>query len=155
MSRTTHHITDVTWVKAEAANRLGLIAALNARRTVEQVVSDPQKRQQLREEIVASRQEFVKLIETLQALVTLGEGKDLLTKIEEARGIYVKSQVRFYELLDAGDEDAAIHELQTVTLVVVQPHLAGLRRHGRAGKARRPGRYPGGPCMRPIWPAGS
>ncbi len=117
LSRTTHHITDVTWVKAEAANRLGLIAALNARRTVEQVVSDPQKRQQLREEIVASRQEFVKSIETLQALVTLGEGKDLLTKIEEARGIYVKSQVRFYELLDAGDEDAAIHELQTVTLV--------------------------------------
>ncbi len=86
MSRTTHHVTDVTWVKAEAANRLGLIAALNARRTVEQVVSDPQKRQQLREEIVASRQEFVKSIETLQALVTLGEGKDLLTKIEEAQG---------------------------------------------------------------------
>ncbi|MBV2163293.1 MAG: MCP four helix bundle domain-containing protein [Comamonas sp.] len=117
LSRTTHHITDVTWVKAEAANRLGLIAALNARRTVEQVVSSPEKRQQLREEIVASRQEFVQSIETLQALVALGEGKELLTKIEEARGIYVKSQVRFYELLDAGDEDAAIHELQTVTLV--------------------------------------
>ncbi len=45
LSHTTRHMTQVAWAKADAASRLGLIAALNARRTAEQVFSDPQRRQ--------------------------------------------------------------------------------------------------------------
>ena len=41
LSHSTRHMTQVTWAKADAASRLGLIAALNARRTAEQVFSDP------------------------------------------------------------------------------------------------------------------
>ena len=110
-------MTQVTWAKADAASRLGLIAALNARRTAEQVFSDPQRRQQLRDEIVASREAFVVSIKRLQELLFLDEGKALLAKIEQARGIYVQSQTKFYALLDAGDMEGATHELQTVTLV--------------------------------------
>ena len=50
-------------------------------------------------------------------LVCCFEGKALLAKIEQARGIYVQSQTKFYALLDAGDMEGATHELQTVTLV--------------------------------------
>mgnify|MGYP003429275758 CR=1 FL=1 len=117
VSHTTRHMTQVTWAKADAASRLGLIAALNARRTAEQVFSDPQRRQQLRDEIVASREAFVVSIKRLQELLFLDEGKALLAKIEQARGIYVQSQTKFYALLDAGDMEGATHELQTVTLV--------------------------------------
>ena len=117
LSHTTRHMTQVTWAKADAASRLGLIAALNARRTAEQVFSDPQRRQQLRDEIVASREAFVVSIKRLQELLFLDEGKTLLAKIEQARGIYVQSQTKFYALLDAGDMEGATHELQTVTLV--------------------------------------
>ena len=117
LSHTTRHMTQVTWAKADAASRLGLIAALNARRTAEQVFSDPQRRQQLRDEIVASREAFVVSIKRLQELLFLDEGKALLAKIEQARGIYVQSQTKFYALLDAGDMEGATHELQTVTLV--------------------------------------
>ncbi len=117
LSHTTRHMTQVTWAKADAASRLGLIAALNARRTAEQVFSDPQRRQQLRDEIVASREAFVVSIKRLQELLFLDEGKALLAKIEQARGIYVQSQTKFYALLDAGDMEEATHELQTVTLV--------------------------------------
>ncbi|HRN31489.1 MAG TPA: MCP four helix bundle domain-containing protein, partial [Comamonas denitrificans] len=117
LSHTTRHMTQVAWAKADAASRLGLIAALNARRTAEQVFSDPQRRQQLRDEIVASREAFVVSIKRLQELLFLDEGKALLAKIEQARGIYVQSQTKFYALLDAGDTEGATHELQTVTLV--------------------------------------
>ena len=117
LSHTTRHMTQVTWAKADAASRLGLIAALNARRTAEQVFSDPQRRQQLRDEIVASREAFVGSVKRLQELLFLDEGKALLAKIEQARGIYVQSQTKFYALLDAGDMEGATHELQTVTLV--------------------------------------
>ena len=117
LSHTTRHMTQVAWAKADAASRLGLIAALNARRTAEQVFSDPQRRQQLRDEIVASREAFVVSIKRLQELLFLDEGKALLAKIEQARGIYVQSQTKFYALLDAGDMEGATHELQTVTLV--------------------------------------
>ena len=117
LSHTTRHMTQVTWAKADAASRLGLIAALNARRTAEQVFSDPQRRQQLRDEIVASREAFVVSVKRLQELLFLDEGKALLAKIEQARGIYVQSQTKFYALLDAGDMEGATHELQTVTLV--------------------------------------
>ena len=120
LSHTTRHMTQVAWAKADAASRLGLIAALNARRTAEQVFSDPQRRQQLRDEIVASREAFVVSIKRLQELLFLDEGKALLAKIEQARGIYVQSQTKFYALLDAGDMEGATHELQTVTLVQLE-----------------------------------
>lgn len=116
LSRNTHNMLEVTWVKADAANRLGLIAAHNARRTVQQLVSVESERQRLRAEIVASRQEFAQAIETLQRLVHMQKGKDLLTQIESARALYVPSQLKFYELLDSGQVEAANQELQTVTL---------------------------------------
>lgn len=87
LSHTTRHMTQVAWAKADAASRLGLIAALNARRTAEQVFSDPQRRQQLRDEIVASREAFVVSIKRLQELLFLDEGKALLAKIEQARSL--------------------------------------------------------------------
>ncbi len=118
LSHTTRHMTQVTWAKADAASRLGLIAALNARRTAEQVFSDPQRRQQLRDEVVAcARGILVVSSQTFARAVFLDEGKALLAKIEQARGIYVQSQTKFYALLDAGDMEGATHELQTVTLV--------------------------------------
>ena len=129
LSDTTHRITHVTWIKSDAASRLGLIAALNAKRTVEQIVSDPQRRQQLRDQIVASREEFVEAGKTLKELVDHNEAKVLLEKIEQARSVYVQSQARFYELLDAGDVQGATNELQNVTLVqlgLVSQHCLAL-----------------------------
>ena len=128
LSQITRQMTHVTWAKSDAASRLGLIAALNAKRTVEQLVSDPQRRQQLRDEILASREEFIAAEKRLEALVYLDEGKALLKKIEEARSLYVQSQAKFYTLLDAGDTEAAVNELQSVTLV----QLALMTEHCRA-----------------------
>lgn len=120
LSNTTHNMLEVTWTKADAANRLALIAANNARRTMQQLVGKEADRQRLRAEILASRQEFAEAITTLQTLVFLQKGKDLLAQIESARAIYVQSQAKFYELLDAGQIESATAELQGVTL----PQLA-------------------------------
>lgn len=127
LSRTTHHMVEDTWVKADAANRLGLIAALNARRTIEQLVSDDAGRKRLREEIVASRQDFVRAMETLQALVSSAKDREVMARVEQARALYVQSQTKFYQLLDAGQLEAATQELKDITLVQLSAISSGCR----------------------------
>lgn len=127
LSRTTHHMVEDTWVKADAANRLGLIAALNARRTIEQLVSDDAGRKRLREEIVASRQDFVRAMETLQALVSSAKDREVMARVEQARALYVQSQTKFYQLLDAGQLEAATQELKDITLVQLNAISSGCR----------------------------
>ncbi|MGE4331211.1 methyl-accepting chemotaxis protein [Diaphorobacter sp.] len=117
MIDTTHHILDEEWAKTEASSTLSLIAAANARRTVQQVVSTPQERQRLRQEIMQERERFVAAFKLLNDTVKLPQARALLDKAEQARQIYVKSQQRFQELLDAGQDEQAQQELKTVTVV--------------------------------------
>ncbi|WP_370679233.1 methyl-accepting chemotaxis protein [Comamonas sp. GB3 AK4-5] len=117
VGHTTRDIIDVEWVKTEAANTLSTIALANARRTVQQLVSAPAERQVLRTEITQGRERFVAAFNLLNEQIKRPEARDLLKKAEAARGLYVESQKRFYELLDAGQDDAARQELLGTTLV--------------------------------------
>ncbi|WP_198969828.1 methyl-accepting chemotaxis protein [Xylophilus sp. ASV27] len=120
LASATHHIIDVEWPKADAANTLSQIAAVNARRTVQQLISNEQERQQLRQEVVQGRERFIAAFKLLHDTVELPAARALLDRAEQARQAYVKSQARFHELLDAGQDEAATQELKTVTL----PQLA-------------------------------
>jgi methyl-accepting chemotaxis protein len=117
ISTTTRHIVNEEWAKTDAAADLIHAAAANARRTVQQLISSDQERQQLRQEILQGRESFVAAYKLLQDTVNLPEARALLEKAEQARLNYVKSQGRFYELLDSGQVEAATRELKTVTLV--------------------------------------
>jgi methyl-accepting chemotaxis protein len=114
---TTRDIIEVEWVKTEAANTLSSIALANGRRTVQQLVSAPAERQALRNEITEGRERFIAAFKLLSEQVKRPEARELLKKAEAARGLYVESQKRFYELLDAGQEDAARQEMLGTTLV--------------------------------------
>ena len=117
LTQTTHHIIDIEWGKSDAANALSEIAASNAKRTMQQMISTPAERQKLRQEIVERRDAFVAAVKFLQSHVKHGQAQSLLEQIEQARQKYVASQTRFYELLDAGQDEAAAQELKTQTLV--------------------------------------
>ena len=125
LSHATHQIIDVEWAKTEAAATLGAMANLNARRTVQQLVSTPQERQQLRQEILGGREMFVQAFKYLQDTVDRPQARALMDKAEQARQAYVTSQTRFYELLDGGMDVEATHELKTPTL----PQLALLQKY--------------------------
>ena len=125
LSHATHQIIDVEWAKTEAAATLGTMANLNARRTVQQLVSTPQERQQLRQEILGGREMFVQAFKYLQDTVDRPEARALMDKAEQARQAYVTSQTRFYELLDGGMEIEATNELKNQTL----PQLALLQKY--------------------------
>ena len=117
VSHTTRDIIEVEWVKTEAANTLSSIALANARRTVQQLVVAPAERQVLRNEITEGRERFIAAFKLLSEQVKRPEARELLKKAEDARGRYVESQKRFYELLDAGQDEAAHQELMGTTLV--------------------------------------
>ena len=125
VTHTTHEVIDVEWVKAESANALSSIAQSNARRTVQQLVSNPAERQTLRNEITQARSQFIAAFQQLDKIVQRPEARALLQKAETARSQYVQSQTRFHELLDAGQDDAAREELHARTLV----SLAQLQKH--------------------------
>lgn len=119
LSATTEQIIDVEWKKTEAASVLEAMAIQNARRTVQQLVSTPQERQQLRQEIVQGREQFINAFKYLQDKVHNPQARELLGKAEEARTAYVASQGRFHELLDKGHDGDALQELKAHTLVQV------------------------------------
>src|SRR5690606_13915261 len=77
LSHATHQIIDVEWAKTEAAATLGAMANLNARRTVQQLLSTSEERQQLRQEILGGREMFVKAFKYLQDTVDRPEARAL------------------------------------------------------------------------------
>ncbi len=128
LSSTTSNIIEHEWEKMDAASTLSAIATLNARRTVQQLVSNEDERRALRQEIVAGRERFVNAFDSLKRSVKRPEAVHLLDQAEQARTAYVASQTRFYQLLDAQQDSAAAVELKTQTL----PQLALLQKHADA-----------------------
>ncbi len=96
------------WVKADAANVINATTRANARRTLELlVVADPAQRARLREHIAVNKKTIDGAIETLDRLIRLPEGRQLLQDLKAARMEYVASFSRVSELVEQGRGDAA------------------------------------------------
>ena len=91
LSSTTSNIIEHEWEKMDAASTLSAIATLNARRTVQQLVSNEDERRALRQEIVAGRERFVNAFDSLKRSVKRPEAVHLLDQAEQARTAYVAS----------------------------------------------------------------
>jgi len=101
-------LIDSEWVKADAANMINATTRANARRTLELlVVTDPAQRARIREHIVANKKAIDGAIETLDRLVHLPEGRQLLQALKAARVEYVASFSRVSELVEQGQGEAA------------------------------------------------
>ncbi len=110
-------IIESDWVKAQAAGTINATTRANARRTMELLIStDPAHITQVKERIASNKKDIDVALETLDRLVYLQEGKDLLATLKQARAQYVASFGRVAQLVDAGDREGATRLMITETL---------------------------------------
>ena len=110
-------IIESDWVKAQAAGTINATTRANARRTMELLIStDAAHISQVKEHIASNKKDIDVALETLDRLVYLQEGKDLLATLKQARAKYVASFGRVAQLVDAGDREGATRLMITETL---------------------------------------
>ncbi len=110
-------IIEKDWVKAEAANTINATTRDNARRTMELLIAaDAAQLGKIHERIDANKKTISAALDTLEKLIYLPEGKELLARIKEARVKYVTSFSKVSKLLNEGKKDEAISLMTTETL---------------------------------------
>jgi len=110
-------IIELEWVKAEAANTINATTRANARRTMELlVVTDPAQAAHVRARIAENKKTIDDALATLERLIYLPEGKQLLNEIKTARVQYVASFGKVGQLVEAGDREAATRLMLAETL---------------------------------------
>ncbi|WP_460565460.1 methyl-accepting chemotaxis protein [Hydrogenophaga aquatica] len=110
-------IIESEWVKAQAASTINATTRANARRTMELLIStDAAHMARVKERIASNKKDIDVALETLDRLVYLQEGKDLLATLKQARAQYVASFGRVAQLVDAGDREGATRLMLTETL---------------------------------------
>jgi methyl-accepting chemotaxis protein len=105
------------WVKADAANVINASTRANARRTLELlIVTDPAQRAHIKERIDVNKKAIDAALETLERLVRLPEGRQLLEALKTARSQYVASFSRVSQLAEEGQGEAARRLMLAETL---------------------------------------
>lgn len=113
----TSKIIEKDWAKAEAANTINVTTRANARRTMELLITTDQAGiAKIHEHIQANKQTITEAIETLDKLVYVQEGKQLLAKIKEDRIQYVASFSKVDQLIKEDQRNEATSVMLAETL---------------------------------------
>jgi len=130
IGETNRVVVEKDWVKAHAAHTVNATTRSNARRHLELLlVTDKAQMARLREDIKANKEAIDQALLTLDRLVYLPRGKELLGKVRQSRAQYVASFTQVGQLIDEGKRDEAVQLMfdQTLpTLDVVQTHVQAL-----------------------------
>ncbi|MES2130087.1 MAG: methyl-accepting chemotaxis protein, partial [Pseudomonadota bacterium] len=117
-------IIDQDWVKADAAATIAATTRANAALTMQLFLApDKGGRDQIRSQIDGNKKTISEALETLDKLVYLPEGKQMLARLRERRVAYVASFTEVAKLLEQDQRDAATAMLLGQTL----PALAALQ----------------------------
>ncbi|MFI4941266.1 MAG: methyl-accepting chemotaxis protein [Burkholderiales bacterium] len=112
-----NRIIEKDWVKADAVNTINERTRANARSSMELLITtDKAQADKIRERIEANKKTISDAIGTLDKLIYMQEGKDLLAKIKEARATYVASFTKVDNLAAEGKKDEAINLMKIETL---------------------------------------
>ncbi|WP_342132310.1 methyl-accepting chemotaxis protein [Hydrogenophaga sp. OTU3427] len=110
-------IIEADWVKAEAAGVINATTRANARRTMELlIVSDAAQLVRVRARIAENKKTIDEALATLERLIYLPEGQQLLATLKTARGAYVASFGKVDKLVEAGDREGATRLMLSETL---------------------------------------
>ncbi|KAA3654146.1 MAG: methyl-accepting chemotaxis protein [Proteobacteria bacterium] len=119
-------IVDVDWRKAELANDTIDLMNANTRETFLLFhAPDPAP---VRQRIAANVKSITALIDQLDALLYLPEGKAMLAEIRARRKTYVDSFLEVSKQLEAGAREAASHRMATETVPALDALLAEVDR---------------------------
>ena len=113
----TVRLTDEDWIKAESVSSIEALTRANARRTMELVIGqDPARLANVRERIAANRKDIDANFVTLERLVRRPEAIELLTRIKQARDLFMASYRQVDAEVAGGQRDAALKRVQDETL---------------------------------------
>ncbi|HCY64380.1 MAG TPA: methyl-accepting chemotaxis protein [Oxalobacteraceae bacterium] len=105
------------WVKVEAANTINVTTGSNARKTMELLLStEPAQRVQILATIEENKKIITAAIGTLDKLVILPKGKEILERIKSQRADFVSSFSKVSILLEEDKRDEAQKTLMDETL---------------------------------------
>ena len=117
VSAVNTRIIEKDWVKAEAANVINATTRANARRTMELVLAtDKDQIAKVNQAISDNKATITKALETLESLIYLPEGKELVATLKKRRGEYVASLSKVAKLVEAGQKEDAVTVLNSETL---------------------------------------
>jgi len=130
IGETNRRVVEKDWVKAHAAHIINATTRSNARRHLELLlITDKEQMARLRADIKTNKEAIDQALLTLDRLVYLPRGKELLGKVRQARAQYVASFTKVGQLIDEDKRDEAVRLMfdQTLpTLDVVQTHVQAL-----------------------------
>ncbi len=110
-------IIEQDWVKAEAANVVNATTRANARRSMELlIVEDPAQLAEIKKRMAENVRTIDVALETLDKLLYLPEGRQLLETLVPARQAYVASFRKVAQLVESGDREAATALMISETL---------------------------------------
>ncbi len=113
----SHRIIERDLVKADAANIINATTRANARRTMELfLAADAGEMAPVFERISANKKLIDDAFATLERLVYLPEGRELLASLKQRRGAYVASFGKVGSLLKEGKRDEASALMKNETL---------------------------------------
>ncbi len=120
LSEINSRIIDEDWAKAEAAGLIDATTRANARNTMELVIaSDAARRERIKASVSENKARIDQALATLDRLVRLDQGRQLLASIKTQRAAYVASFTRVIALVDAGDIAGATALLNSETLAAL------------------------------------
>ncbi len=121
LDESTRDLVEKEWVKVEAANAINLYTRANANRTMELFFAkDLAQRDFYRGKIEDNKKAISSAIDTLDKLVIMPKGKELLAKIKEQRAKFVASFTQVDRLLEENRRAEAENLLSTETLPVLE-----------------------------------
>jgi len=128
LDRNTETIVTKDWVKATLANNIGNLANDNAKANLELfLTADKQNIVKLQERIEGNKKKITDIVERLEGLLYLPEGKARLAKVKESRKTYVVSFTKASQMLLAeGKREAAQLMLMTETLPALESFIADI-----------------------------
>lgn len=115
-----NRIIEKDWVKSEAATTINATAQANAKRTLELLVSSrPEQQAQIRQAIAKNKKTIDEALQTLEQMVYLPEGRQLLAAIKEKRSEYVQSFTRVADLVGQDRREDAVQLMNDETLPAI------------------------------------
>ena len=117
-------IIDKDWVKADAASTITATTRANAALVLQQLlVTDTAQIAALRQQVEKNKQTITAALETLDKLLYMPAGRELLARIKSERAAYVQSFTAVMQLLDQGKREEATQRAMSDTM----PRLAQLQ----------------------------
>ena len=128
MNQITGKIVTKDWMKASLANDVADIANDNAKANMELfITSDKQAIARIQERIANNKKKITDILERLDGLLYLPEGKARLAKIVEARKLYVASFTKVSKLLlEDGKQKEATIVMENETLPALGVFIAAI-----------------------------